>query len=185
VPKHFLPAKNEGEPTGGANPRPFGTSGRASAGPASRAEVMSEGSGNSSPGTFQKQMRALLLFHAFIFIGIVCVSSNLRADEKSPALCLYTFSVIDAKTGQAINDFTCKFPATKATDKVPHSALPTNMTLSRDKNKAVFACITDGPVTVTISAPGYENFLALLAPTGYVTGTIPLDFRKVELNKTK
>ena len=79
----FEPQQNtKAEPTDGANPRPFGTSGMSPAHSAARAGAMPEASGDSSSGTFGKETMIYASLSVFGMFGAYVTAESERTFKR-------------------------------------------------------------------------------------------------------
>jgi len=118
------------------------------------------------------------------FITVLIVFTGCLPSQRSKSsLCILSFRVIDADSGQPIIPYECVNPTSSFAPDSNPSALPKNMKLFINNNEGVFACVSDGPVEIILKANGYTEKRIVIQPANYLTSVSSKEFQEVKLSK--
>jgi len=116
-----------------------------------------------------------------IFVLVLC-SGWLFFHRHNPSLCILSFRVTDADSGQPISPYKCGMPASSFSPD-NKLELPKNMNLLINNNEGVFACVADSPVAIQITAEGYSDEKIWIEPANYLSSVSSKQFQEVKLKK--
>jgi len=118
-----------------------------------------------------------------VLIALVLCMGCRPSQKNNPSLCIFSFRVIDAASGQPIIPYACVNPTSSFRPDLNPSSLPKNMTLLINDNEGVFACVSDRPVEIILKADGYAEKRITIEPADYHTSVSSKEFQDVKLTK--
>ena len=127
--------------------------------------------------------RIILIFLTIALLVAVLEVVRLRALVGSAHLALFTFRVVEADSMTPIPNYALSMPAVEGGRSL---RFPREMSLLRGPDFSLFFSVATQPMTIGISASGYESRSVDVHPRAYESsaGNLPGDAQIITLKRT-